>query len=97
MDLANTAGEAMEMMTRIKYAVPMTKWTVYWAIMFLVCKGLFFRKYSADFSNRIVSIVHAFAAIYYSYVTFVTWEGMFDGRVQCCYTHDSACHYRELR
>ena len=51
----------------------------YWAIMFLVCRVVLFRKFSSDFSNRVVSIVHAFAAIYYSYVTFVTWEGMFDG------------------
>ena len=38
-----------------------------------------FRKYTADFSNRVVSIVHAFAAIYYSAVTFSSWGDMFDG------------------
>ena len=31
MDIPTSPAEAMEMMTRIKYAVPMTKWTVYWA------------------------------------------------------------------
>lgn len=67
------------MFTRVKYAVPMTQWTCSWAVMFVVCRAVFFRKYTADFSNRVVSIVHAVTAIYYSYVTFTSsWGGMFD-------------------
>jgi hypothetical protein len=71
--------DAIDMLTRLKYAGPLSAWTCSWAAMFVVCRMIFFRKYSADFSNRVVSIVHAVAAIYYSAVTFTRgWSGMFD-------------------
>lgn len=74
-----SAQKAIDMITRMEYAKPMTRWMCSWALMFVVFKVVFFRKYSADFSNRVVSIVHAVAAIYYSYVTFTAgWGGMFD-------------------
>mmetsp|Transcript_25904 Transcript_25904/g.63761 ORF Transcript_25904/g.63761 Transcript_25904/m.63761 type:complete len:254 (+) Transcript_25904:82-843(+) len=79
MDMPGSPAEALDMLTRIKYAVPMTRWTCYWAVMFIVFRMVVFRKYTADFSNRVVSIVHAFVAIYYSYVTFSSWGDMFDG------------------
>lgn len=79
MAVPNTPQEAIDMFTRVKYAVPMTQWTCCWAALFVVCRVALFRKYTADFSNRVVSIVHAVAAIYYSYVTFSSgWGGMFD-------------------
>lgn len=63
----------------VKYANEMSQWTVFWGLMFVVCRFALFKKYSADFSNRVVSIVHAVVAIYYSYVTFENgWDGMFD-------------------
>lgn len=71
--------DVMSMLSRVKYANEMTKWTVGWALMFVVFRLVVFRKHTADFSNRVVSIVHAVVAIYYSYVTFTSgFAGMFD-------------------
>ena len=79
MAIPSSPQEAIDMFTRVKYAKPMTQWTVCWFVLFVACRAVFFRKYTADFSNRVVSIVHAVAAIYYSYVTFSNgWGGMFD-------------------
>ena len=63
----------------VKYASEMSQWTVLWGLMWFVCKFALFRKYGADFSNRVVSIVHAVVAMYYSYLTFENgWSGMYD-------------------
>jgi hypothetical protein len=69
----------MALLTRVKYAQEMTKWTVGWFLLFLVIRFACFRKYSADFANRVVSIIHAVVAIYYSYMCFENgFAGMFN-------------------
>ena len=69
----------MALLTRVKYASEMTGWTVGWFLLFAVIRLGFFRKYSADFSNRVVSIIHAVVAIYYSYLCFENgFAGMFN-------------------
>jgi|TARA_B100001142_G_scaffold309062_1_gene341193 hypothetical protein len=60
-------------------ASSLTQWTLGWGLMFLLFRVGVFRKYSADFSNRVVSIIHAIVAVYYAYLTFTNgWAGMFD-------------------
>ena len=83
--LFRTDGQAlppptvMALLTRVKYASEMTGWTVGWFLLFAVIRLGFFRKYSADFSNRVVSIIHAVVAIYYSYLCFENgFAGMFN-------------------
>lgn len=68
----------MALLTRVKYAQEMTKWTVGWFLLFLAIRFGVFRRYSADFANRVVSIIHAVVAIYYSYACFENgFAGMF--------------------
>ena len=68
----------MALLTRVKYAKEMTNWTAGWFVLFLVCRLVFFRKHTHDFSNRVVSIIHAVVAIYYSYICFENgFGGMF--------------------
>ena len=68
----------MALLTRVKYAQEMTKWTFGWFLLFLAIRFGVFRRYSADFANRVVSIIHAVVAIYYSYACFENgFAGMF--------------------
>ena len=64
------APAVMSLLSRVEYAVEVATWTHYWMGLFVVCRSFLFRKYTPNFSNRIVSIVHAIAAIYYSVQTF---------------------------
>ena len=67
----------MALLTRVKYAQEMTKWTFGWFLLFLAIRfGVFRRR--RDFANRVVSIIHAVVAIYYSYACFENgFAGMF--------------------
>lgn len=46
---------------------PTNPFVVAWTFLYLVVKGVVFNKYSADFANRVVSIIHALLAIFLCY------------------------------
>lgn len=47
---------------------PTNEYIVAWTLLFMVSRFVLFRKTSADFANRVVSIVHALLAIVLSYL-----------------------------
>ena len=70
MAMPSSAEEAIDMIVRLKYAKPLTKWILYWSALAIVLRFVVFRKRTNDFNNRVVSIIHAIVAIYFSAVCF---------------------------
>ena len=61
----------MEM--RVKALKPTNEYVLAWSALFFACRFVFFRGRSADFANRVVSIVHALLAIVLS-ARSVNWK-----------------------
>lgn len=61
------AGLSPELVKFVDALKPTNEYVVAWSLLFMVSRFVLFRKLSADFSNRVVSIIHALVAIVLSY------------------------------
>ena len=62
-EMSAAAGEVPSIQERVKALAPCNSYVAAWSALFFFCRFVLFRRYSADFANRCVSIVHALVAI----------------------------------